>query len=92
MVLCVGESVLYQKYREYNAQAVSLARGPHASNGLPNSGAIPNPRDVGLIGDFRGVTRGDKAFDFIADDNPCAGQLHHRAVRLLVDIKLLPWT
>jgi hypothetical protein len=39
-------------------------------NGLPNLGAIPNPRGVGLTGDLHAVT---KAVGFVADDNPCAG-------------------
>jgi hypothetical protein len=56
--VCVGELVLCRNWREFNVQAVSLARGPVfipvvASNGLPNLGAISTPRGVGLVGDSR---------------------------------------
>ncbi len=45
--------------------------------GLPNLGAVPNPRGAGLIGDSHGVTGDGMQVGFIATDgNPGAGNAH----------------
>jgi hypothetical protein len=44
---------------------------------LPNLGAVPNPRGVGLIGDSHGVTGDDKQVGFVATDgDPGNGNAH----------------
>ena len=48
-----------------------------AGNGLPNLGAVPNPRGVGLIRDSHGVQGDDKQVGFVATDgNPGSGNAH----------------
>lgn len=45
--------------------------------GLPDLGAVPNPRGVGLIGDSHGVTGDGMQVGFVATDgNPGAGNAH----------------
>jgi hypothetical protein len=45
--------------------------------GLPNLGAIPNPRGVGLIGDSHGVTGDGQQVGFVATDgDPGSGNAH----------------
>jgi hypothetical protein len=48
-----------------------------AGTDLPNLGAVPNPRGVGLIGDQHGVTGDGMQVGFVATDgNPGAGNAH----------------
>ncbi len=56
---------------------VGLSPPIPAGAGLPNLGAVPNPRAAGLIGNSHGVTADGMQVGFVATDgNPGAGNAH----------------
>jgi len=56
---------------------VGITAATDAGSGLPNLGAISNPRSVGLIGNSTGVSGDGKQVGFIATDgNPGTGNAH----------------